>query len=321
MFESLYLAAGIVILLLVIYDFFFTTLSASGMSFIAKGVSIFSDRCVQLVVKFAGRKAYNYHGLFVNIMVLAAWVILAWLGLFLLYSSNPEMITNSSGRVANSWERLYFTGYTLSTLGIGNFKPVSGVFEIITSLFSFFGFVFFTSSMTYFISVSSAVVTKRTLVKSIYNLGKNPEEIAQNILELDSSYSYQQFLALQEMVDRHSVNHHAYPVVHFYTQAKAKDCLSLNLARLDESLSILLGSDEAGKLEKELQPVRTAITNFIQTLDEKFSRSLPEVNNSVDPSFFSYSEKVRQSSDLTNRRQTLQRLLKSEGFSWEDVVS
>ncbi|MCM4158517.1 hypothetical protein FHG64_13105 [Antarcticibacterium flavum] len=320
MIESLYLAAGIIILILVIYDFFFTTLSASGMSFIANGVSIFSDRLIQFAVRVVGRKVYNYHGLFVNLMILSVWVILAWLGLFLLYSSNPEMITNSSGRVANGWERLYFTGYTLSTLGIGNFKPVSGVFEIVTSLFAFFGFVFFTSSMTYFISVSSAVVTKRTLVKSIYNLGKNPEEIAHNFLSLDSSYTYQQFLALQEMVDRHAVNHHAYPVVHFYTQAKAKNCLSLNLARLDEAFSILLGSDDAENLHQELKPLRSALTNFIQTLDTKFSSSLPKIKNSVDPSFFNYSEKVQQNTDLESRRKILQRLLKSEGFGWEDVV-
>ena len=174
------------------------------------------------MVKSLGRSVYKIHGLFVNLMVLAAWILLVWLGLFLVYSWNPEAVVNSEGRVANTVERLYFTGYVLSTLGIGNFMPITRLFEIITSLFSFFGFIFFTSSMTYFISVSSALVNKKTLAKSIYNLGKSPREIADKFVSLDTSYSYQQFLNLQEMVDKHSVNHHAYPVIHFILNLNPK---------------------------------------------------------------------------------------------------
>src|SRR5690606_21164350 len=106
--------------------------------------------------------------------VLSVWIILVWVGLFLVFTSNPEAIVNSDGIAANLWERLYFTGYVLSTLGMGNFYPTSPFFEILTSFFSFFGFIFFTSSITYFLSVSSALVKKRLLAKTINNLGKSP---------------------------------------------------------------------------------------------------------------------------------------------------
>lgn len=320
MYDSIYLIIGIIILVVVIYDFFFTTLSGSGAGFIANNISILSDRIIRFLVRATGRSAYDFNGLFVNFMVLSVWIILVWLGLFLLYSSNPEMITNSDGRIANNWERLYFTGYTLSTLGIGNFKPTSGFFEIVTSCFSFFGFIFFTSSMTYFISVSSAVINKRTLTKSIFNLGKNPQEIAKKLLGLDTSYSYQQFLILQEMINRHSANHHSYPVVHFYTHSKPQDCLSLNLARLDEALSIVLSKDNGGNLQKEMEPIRSSITNFLSTLDERFSKNLPKVKGPVETSIFPYQKILNEQKDLQDRRKTLERLLKAENFGWQDVV-
>lgn len=318
--EYLYLVIGFLILLFTIYDFFSTTLSGSGAGFIAEKVSIFSDRIVQLLVKGFGRSVYKIHGLFVNLMMLAVWILLVWLGLFLVYSWNPEAITNSNGRPANLLERLYFTGYIISTLGIGNFKPTSGFFEIITSVFSFFGFIFFTSSMTYFISVSSALVNKRTLAKSIFNLGKSPQEIANKFLALDSSYSYQQMLNLQEMIDKHSVNHHAYPVVHFYTESKGKNCLSLNLTRLDEALSILINSQDGGELQQELEPVRSSLTYFLENLDQSFSNSLPTVENPADKSKFSYQGNVLKGEELDKRRQVLEELFTSEGFTWEDVL-
>lgn len=318
--EYIYLVTGIIILLLVIYDFFFTALSGSGAGFISEKVAIFSDKLVKLVVKMLGRGVYKVNGLFVNLMILSVWILLVWLGLFLLYSYNPEAIINGNGRVANIYERLYFTGYVMSTLGIGNFKPISGFFEIVTSCFAFFGFIFFTSSMTYFISVSSALVNKRLLAKSIFNLGESPQEIANKLISVDSSYSYQQLLNFQEMIDKHSANHHAYPVIHFYTEAKPEDCLSLNLARLDEALSILIDNKEGGELQEELKPARSSLTQFLQSLDKRFSNSLPTVKNAVERNSFPYKANILKNEDLEYRRRVLEELFKSEGFKWADVV-
>ena len=314
------LILGFIILLLAIHDFFYTTLSASGGGFISENVAILSDRIIQFCAGTIGRKAYDYHGLFVNLMILFVWLLLIWLGLFLVYSSNPEAITNSSGRAAYNWERLYFTGYVLSTLGMGNFKPVSPFFEVVTSCFSFFGFIFFTSSMTYFLSVSSAVVRKRTLAKSINNLGNQPEIIANKLLSLDSSYSYQQVHTLQELVDQHSVSHQAYPVVHYYSRSEEKDCFSINISRLDEALSIIINSNKGENLQEEIGLLRAAISNFLQNLDKNFSRSLPNIGKQLNeqdvPSYLNEFD----SKKLNERRRILKSLLKSEGFSWNNVI-
>lgn len=315
------LLCGVILLLIVIHDFFFTTLSGSGAGFISENVSIISDKVIQFFVRVVGRRIYSYHGLFVNLSILLVWLLLIWGGLYLVYSYNPAGLTNSSGRVANNWERLYFTGYTLSTLGIGNFKPTTPFFELLTSCFSFFGFIFFTSSMTYFLSVSSAVVNKRTLTKSIFSLGNGPQSIAEKIQAFDSSFSYQQFLNLQEMIDRHSVNHHAYPVVHFYSQADQQDSFSINIARLDEALTILLAPGKGENLREELEPLRFSLSNFLENIDKNFSRSLPNVQNQVHPYDFPYSMTEVDSEQFRERRRILESLFRSEGYRWKDIVN
>lgn len=314
------LIVGVIILVMVLLDFFYTTLSGSGLGFISKIVAVFADKIVKILSKTMNRTLFNINGLAVNVSMLFIWILLTWLGLFLVYSSNSEAIVNSQGDTADVWERLYFTGYVISTLGMGNFYPTSPFFEILTSCFSFFGFVLFTSSMTYFISVSSALVQKRTLVKNIYGLGTNPQEIAEKLASTATNYSYQQIVNLQGMVDKHAVNHHAYPVVHFYTRPKTEECLSLNLARLDEALSILVGSDKGNKLREELEPLRSSIYSFLQNLDSSFSQSMPQVKNPVQASYFNYDHNIKNNEDQKYRRRILERLLNSEGLTWSDVV-
>lgn len=318
--ETFYLILGVFLLLLVMFDFFYTTLSGSGAGFISESVSNIGHTTISWFVHFFGRGMYRYSGLLVNFLVAATWMLMVWMALFLVFSSNPEAIVNSDGRMADNYERLYFTGYTLSTLGMGNFNPTTGFFEILTSSFSFFGFIFFTSSMTYFLSVSSAVINKRTLARSIYNLGNSPEKIVQKFLDLDASYCYNQFLVLQEMIDRHAVNHLAYPVVHFYSHPNRDVCLSLNITRLDEAVTILLNSEKGEELQNELRPLRSSLTHFLDYINTNFSSSLPKnKNDDSTPLPLPYDVIATDKSDLEHRRVILGGLLRSENFEWEDV--
>ena len=321
--EQLFLVAGIILLLFTIYDFFFTTLSGSGAGFISKSVASFSFVATRLGSKIFGRKVFNYSGMIVNLAVLFVWIMLIWFGLFMVYSYDPSGITNSDSRPANWVERLYYTGYILSTLGLGNFKPTTPFFEVVTSIFSFFGFIFFTSSMTYLISVSSAVIRKRTLSRSILNLGKSPAEVVKKLSEVNSSYKDQQLLSLQEKIDNHLVSHQAYPVVHFFSHSNPDNCFSTNFARLDGALTILL--DPKNEKEKdvgkeELQLLRGTMTHLLIHLHENFSASLPppetrtKVNNGRPGNFT-----PEQLSNPEHRRQLLSSLLRNEGFNWQSI--
>lgn len=318
--ETIYLITGSLILLLVIIDFFFTTLSGSGAGFLTRAVAFGAHSVVRLLYYRVGRIIFNFSGLLVNLCVLAVWIFLVWIGLFLVFSFDPGGMTNDAGRIATWVERLYYTGYTLSTLGIGNFKTTTPFFEIITSVFSFFGFIFFTSSMTYLISVSSAVINKRTLSRSIQNLGKDPIQIAEKLQALDTSYSMQQLLTFQEMVDRHAVNHQAYPAVHFFSHKRQDVCLGLNLTRLDEALNILLSTPGAGRIQNQLEPLRASITHFLHHVNHNYNKSLPKKESGGASGILPFEITGVQKEELTTRRRILGGLLRNEGFEWKDVM-
>lgn len=103
--------------------------------------------------------------------------------------------------------------------------------------------------MTYLVFVSSAVMDKRSLALAIRDLGKNPAEVVKSLLEPDSSFSYTQVSALQQMIERHSVNHQAYPVLHHYTNPDVASSLSINIAVPDEAVSIFSAAGKSPLLK------------------------------------------------------------------------
>ena len=320
---TLYLVLGIIILLVTFYDFFYTTLSASGAAFVTKYVSIFLHRVLLAASKLFGRKVFSLSGVWINLPMLFLWLLLFWIGLFLVFSYNPEGVVSSSGKIASAVERFYFTGYIFSTMGLGNFKPVTPFFEVLTSTFSFLGFIVITTSMTYFISVSSAVIEKRSISLLIRNIGKNPPEVVNNLLETKAPLRGQQFSTLQQFIDKHSNNHQSFPVIHFYNTPKLDSSLSVNLTVMDEALSIILNSEKLKEIHSEIQPLRKSITNFLDHVQEKFNikrNSAPTIrwqdlklsNNLLQEGEFTQS-------DLATRRKILGGLLKGENYGWKEV--
>lgn len=321
----IYLILGVIILLVVIYDFFYTTLSGSGAFFISKSVSGMAHRLLLWLSRFFGRKIFSLSGMAVNLSVLAVWVMLVWAGLLLIYSYNPEAIINSSGRAANTVERLYFTGYILSTLGIGNFKPTTAYFEVITSIFSFFGFVFFTTAMTYLMQVTSAVMHKRSLALTINNLGNDPASLVNNLINSDKVLTLQQINTLQQLIDRHSTNHQAYPVLHYYTNPQLDSSLSIKISRLYEAISILR-SNEQNPFYKDLEGLNSSLSAFLMHVREKYGIS-SENDRKIEVQWQKLNLPVgvaaapSPSSEVYEKRKVLDSMLRSEGFDWQDVYS
>lgn len=316
------LLSGIAILTITIYDFLYTTLSGGGSGFISRSINIISYRILKKGVKLIGRRLYNQSGIFLNGFLISTWVILIWTGLYLIYSCQPEAIVNDDGRAASPIERFYFTGYTLSTLGIGNFKPDSALFNLLTAIFSFFGFIFFTTSITYLVTVFSALNHKRALALSIHNLGKTPEEMVYRLLNQNETFSRINLLSIQEKIERHVVNLQSFPVIHSYANSKIQASLNLNLVVLDEALSILLNSKEGTRLKNALISVRTSITYLLDHIEENLPVSLkqtdvPDIHKLKGWEIISTS--FLDDPGLYRRRKILSGLLERENFEWNDV--
>ena len=322
MADELYWIFGAALLLFVFYDFFYTTLSGSGAAILTRGVSLTAQGIIQFGVKIFGRKTYNLSAVLINCMMLAVWVILIWIGLYLVFSSSPSAITDEANIPASATERFYFIGYVISTLGIGDFKPSSGIFQILTSCFSFLGFIFFTTSITYLISISAAASHKRALALTINTLGHDPNLIAVCFSRMDKDLCAQHYLVLLEMINKNTVNHQSYPVLHFYTSPDPSTSLSNNFTKLHEAVQILLSKKE--QHSDSLRLLNRALDQFLKHLEDSY-RISKEGNKSIQdlteilPSTYSVEQQDLNILSQEKRREILGGFLKSESYSWKDI--
>lgn len=175
--DYLYLILGIIITLLVYSDLFYAALSANGAFVLTSFISKTIHKIILKSTYLFNRRFLSISGMLINISILFMWLLLSWLGLYFLLSFDESGIRTTSGVIATDMERFYFSGYSISTLGLGNIVPETPYTELMTSTFSLLGFVMLTTAMTYILSITNAVMHKRTLSMYIRNLGKSPREI------------------------------------------------------------------------------------------------------------------------------------------------
>nr|MBI1230314.1 hypothetical protein [Cytophagales bacterium] len=323
MWNTVMLIAGIVMLTIVSYDFFFTTLSGTGTSFITRGVSSFVHKASLYSIRIFNRKLMRHFGMLMNLLVLFVWIFLFWIGIFLVFSYDPTSIITKDNHVATAMERLYFSGFVFSTLGIGDIGPNSDLYRILTGIFSFLGFSFFTMSITYLITVFSALTHKRALAQSIRNFGRTPSEVLNNMVEYDPSFTLQHLSQFQNMLNSHIVNHQAYPVLNYYNSENEANSLNLNLVVLDEAITMYLHQPSEKPFAYEVQPLRNALSNFISQIREKHEKEDYDAPKNdwgkLDKTHFTADGANRDNETLIKRRRKLSRVLINEGFTWDDV--
>jgi len=85
-------------------------------------------------------------------------------GTFIIFTSGEEMVIHGTTSLpADKTERFYFTGYILSTLGVGDFVPGNDTSRVLVGILSFTGFILITTGLTYLLSIVQAVLKKKEL--------------------------------------------------------------------------------------------------------------------------------------------------------------
>jgi len=331
MHES-YLISGIAILVVIGYDFFYTTLSFNGAGFLSRLMSRFLSALFLFLNKYIPqRKVLRYSGVTHILFLIGLWIGLLWLGFFLLLMSDPDSVVQvGSGSAASALSKLYVSGYTLSTLGVGDYIAGTEGWQIVMAGFSFVGFVFITTAMTYLMALTSAVIHKRNFSLFIANMGESPEEIVANSYDGESFSGLLNVApTLREMINKHNQNHFAHPVVHYFYSRSRPESLSINITNLDEALSIMLYlSEKQASTAIELRSLRNAIDHYLDSIRHNYF-SPAEHDIKYVPDFKLMEERqvtlssLRTAEDyaksVSERRSLLAGLLQSDGWSWEDI--
>lgn len=273
-------------------------------------------------------------GTVVLLGIIVTWILLLGTGYFLLFSAEPtSVVSATTGVPADFWERVYFTGFTISTLGTGDFVPNGNAWRVLTDFAALSGLFVVTLSITYLVPVISAVVAKRHLAASIAGLGQTPEEILRSGWDGESLDSLEQpLVSLGSEIEMHAQRHLAYPVLHFFHSPQQHTSVSPSTAALSEALRLMQAlPPEAQPPPAAVHTARSAIDSLLSTMHSSFmptkeqmeappGRPAPEALRAMELPVAEDPDRVVDEDEERWRRHLLRAFLQNDGWTWEAVT-
>ena len=329
--NPVYLGLGVVLLLLALVDLLWTTLWIEG------GAGPLTSRLMSLtwqtLKKVAGKRprVLSLSGPLILILGLTMWIALLWTGWVFLFAGGEGSLIDTRDTGPISWTELfYFVGYTVFTMGNGDFTPNDGIWQIVTSLTTASGMLFVTLSVTYVLNVLGAVTQKRSLASNIHGLGAHSAEI------LETSWDGEAFQGLEVPLDTIgsqlgtlTANHKAYPILHYFYTPQTTQAPVTNIAVLDEALTLLrFGIDPQSRPSKiAVTQARASVRNYLDTLGSAFvepaSRSppAPELTPLRDEGIPTVPDEDFATSieEIDDRRRHLLGLVESDERQWPNA--
>jgi len=320
---------GIVLILGTVYDALWTTLRLTGggplASRVTNGLWRLSLRLIRSHEKLA------LAGFFIVLFTVGLWVLLIWIGWTLVFDmSSRAVLLSATDRPADFWERAYFAGSTIITIGNGEYHPGGTGWRLLTAVAAANGFSLVSLTITYLLPIVMAELERRRLAVYITALGRTPHEI------LTRAWNGKDFgglpghlVALTMPFMEVGQGHLAYPVLHVVHSSTREAALAPSVAVLDEAITLFAGVCPEQRPDKvTLYPLRQAIAEFLTTLSEGHLE--PEEDPPLAPSLeplraagiatVTDEEFQRALDPLVDRRRMLLGLVRQEGWRWEDVA-
>lgn len=204
------------------------------------------------------------------VLVLAFWIVLVTTGWWLITLGGSEpIVTSSTGAAADALDRLYFTGYTIFTLGNGDFRPNGTVWQMTTVAMTASGLILVTLSITYLVPIATAAAAQRQLSTFIFSLGGTPQEL------LVRAWTGEDFGVLETHLtnlapDLHAAgqSHLTYPVLHYLHPTDFQSAIPNAFVNLALALELLDTAVHPSVRPVRLatEPCRQGVQLFLRTL-------------------------------------------------------
>lgn len=320
-------ACGLGIVVLALVDVYVTTISMRGAGPLSSRLLDHLWRPAATSTRLSHRALEIYGSLMLPFAV-ATWGALLYAGWVLVFLGSPDAVVEATSGSPAGWrERIYFTGYTISTLGNGELRPGGAVWQAFTVAASVTGLALITLAITYVTPVMSAVVTKRRVARMIVALGPAPADV------LDKGWDGQSF----QRIASHLTNlaptladlaqqHMAYPVLHYFHAAERSTALAPAVAVLDDTLTLLrFGVAPANRLDPvTLHTTMDAIDVLLaalQTAHLQQSDHVPKVPSltvleRLDVPTVGEEEYRASADEVADRRALLLGFVENDGWSW-----
>ena len=323
---------GIALILVVSHDFLRTVLTVRGGGPLTGRLNAFVWRTlVRLHEKRPSHRLLAWAGPILAIGTLILWATALWLAWTLVFSGAERAVVDAkSGEPAALLERAYYVGYTLTTLGLGDFEPDGNVWRIATVIAAANGLFLFTMAITYIVPIVDSTATLRQLANTIDGLGDDPVDVVARSWEGGTLESLTTHLnAIAPTLNRSQQLYLAYPILHYFHSPDRDGALPLKLAVLDEALTLLAhGVEPSRRLPRQvLMPLRGALDGFVGTLSTAWiepadeappppdlaalaGRGVPVVDEAA------FAERL---AEREHHRRLLRGFVRSDGWRWEEA--
>ncbi|MEB3826688.1 ion channel [Phormidium sp. CCY1219] len=325
---------GLLILVIVMADVLVTSLTAGGAGPLTGKLCRGAWKMgLRFNRKHSNHRFLTLLGWILLVGIALLWLFLTWVGWTMVFCSFDEAVVNSTTKIpATIGERIYFMGYTLSTLGLGDFQPATGIWQFATAVASANGFFLVTLAIAYLLPVISAVVLKRQIALYITSLGGTPDEI---ILRAWNGENFGQFdqhlITLTAMMSQMAESYLAYPILNYFHSVERSKVFALSIVTLDDALTLLYyGVPEKNQPDPAaLRPARRAVSGFLKTLKSAYiepaseTPPLPPLEMLAQEGIPTVSDEQfwHNTKHATIRRQLLLALVKHDGWTWDAVAS
>lgn len=278
--EIAYLVVGLLLVSVAFIDLISTTLWLDG------GAGLLSRRLTSMAWKVMrkgsgdNKRMLGLAGPVIVLLILLTWVCLLWTGWTLIFASDAGSIIDTSDNAPISWyERIYVVGYSLFTLGNGDYSPKEGIWQIATAFISGTGMLFLTLSASYVLSVVGAVAQSRACASSIRGLGKKSADIVRKAWDGKDFHRLELLLLdISSQLSTLVQQHKAYPLLHYYHSEETDESLAAAVVTLDEALTII----EYGFAKDThpnpllLEDMRSSIDNYIEAERSAFIKPIDD---------------------------------------------
>ena len=266
------IVAGAALVLLVLIDALMTTLAVGAGAGPLTNLLTRSGWRAALAAHSRDRESswLRFAGAALLLLTVSVWVLLLWLGWTLVLLGSGAVESSSTGQSAGLTDVVYYAGFTLFTLGVGDFVAASPGWRLVTAVASYNGLFVITLAITYLLSVVGAAVTRRALAVRIHALGDSSGQIVARgwTGQSFSSAFVQQLVAVSGEVATLAEQHLAYPVLHYFHTGSRDTATSLAVAHLDEAMLLLReGVDvDARPDDSATAPVRELVDRYLTTV-------------------------------------------------------
>jgi hypothetical protein len=331
--NALFLILGPLLLAFVILDLLWTTLWVDG------GAGPLSGRLTTWLwrgLRAVGGKrprTLSLAGPLAVVLTLLVWVTLIWAGWTLLFAGDQLALIDTRNQEPVTWAgRIYFVGYSMFTMGNGDYSPAAGWWQIATGLTTASGMLFVTLAVSYVLSVLSAVVQKRAFASGVTGLGARAEDIVARAWDGTDLHALDLPLSgLAAQLDRLSDQHNTYPVLHYYHSEKQATASAVAVAMLDEALTLVkLGVPaEHQPNAVVLEGARSSVEGYLRSLSNAYIRPADDAPDpptldplrrhgipTVDDATF-----LDAIAGLAERRKKLLGMVREDAWPWPERVA